>query len=295
VIGTVVDDRILTPDGGETRSLGGIAYAVAALATVAGRRLRVHPACRAGRGMRGPIERAWRPLPAVDLAGVVDTDLPHTRVELDYRAQGLGSGERLERLLDPMPPLQVADLSAVAATEVALVNLISGFDLELAAMQWISADRTVMLDVHSLVLERLNDGTRSRRPRTDALEWLRHADVVQCNLAEAASLCGLPTDAGTAAVVAGLHDLLVAAARPQLGLLSHGTGGATLVRPRCDPLHLPVPRRVNGDPTGAGDTLGAVFLARWLDGADPEVALLAAMKHAAAACEASGIRGAGSR
>lgn len=145
-----------------------------------------------------------------------------------------------------------------------------------------------MLDVHSLTLARADDGSRHPHAAVDGGPWLQGADVVQCNLAEAGVLTGSGTDDPPMAVAGRLRELLRSAGRPCLGLLTLGSEGAILVDVETGPLSLPAPRRVDGDPTGAGDTLGAAFMAGWMAGTPPVAALLAAMQAAATACARSG-------
>jgi sugar/nucleoside kinase (ribokinase family) len=106
-------------------------------------------------------------------------------------------------------------------------------------------------------------------------------------------LTGSGADDPPPAVAGRLRELLRSAARPRLGLLTLGSEGALLVDVEAEPLLLPAPRRVDGDPTGAGDTLGAAFMAGWMASMPPVAALRAAMQAAATACARSGCDGPG--
>jgi sugar/nucleoside kinase (ribokinase family) len=191
VVGSIVADTIEGGDGTVVESLGGIAHSVAALAALAGDRQRIVPLCRLGADCRERVERWAARLPGVTLEAIRHTVAANPKVRLSYPAGGR-EGERSERLIDPLPPLRAAEVAAVEGAELALVNCIGGNDCTAAAMRRIrGACPRVYLDVHSLALGRRASGERFYRPRKDWPAWLDAADVVQCNLAEAATICGV--------------------------------------------------------------------------------------------------------
>jgi hypothetical protein len=289
IVGTVVDDRILLPDGSEARGLGGLVYGVAELVRASDGRRPILPICRADREHAARLAELWGRFEMVELGGIVPGSDPCTRVELDYRAPGLTAGERVERLLDPVTPLDPEELcSRAAGASAVLVNMITGFDVEIGAFRAIPSGPCVMLDVHSLALARDRDGLRSPRSVPEPDAWLGGADIVQCNRQEAAMLTGADSALPVDRLAERLASALREAHRPRLAVLTLGVEGAVIVPAEGDPLHRPAPRVVRGDPTGAGDTLGAAFLAHTIDGAGPLEALDRAMAAAASACERSG-------
>jgi len=285
VVGTVVDDEIRTADGAIVRSLGGIAYSVGVLSAIAGERLRILPVCRVGDDLAERVAAAWSGLPGVDLTALVPHAGPHTRVRLDYTVPGLGPGERVERLLYPMPPLRPGETAAAAGAHVVLVNCISGFDLERGA---IPTGRRVVLDVHSLLLGRRDDGTRYPQRPDDADAWVAACDVLQCNRVEATTLTGLPASADEGAVERAVAGLLARSGRPRAALLTGGPEGVSLVQPGGTVSRMPPPTVVDGEVTGAGDAFGAGFVAAWIDelervGGTPDIGEAGALERAAAA------------
>ena len=95
-------------------------------------------------------------------------------------------------------------------------------------------------------------------------------------------------------LVAGMRDLLAGspAARTGCGLiLTLDHEGASYLRADGGGCDMAAPHTEVVDLTGAGDTLAGVFLAIWLNGADPDVALRNAVAAASAAVRYQGAQG----
>lgn len=307
VLGTIVADTIEHLDGGVTESLGGIAHTVATLSALGGERHVIVPVCRVGEDCRERVTAWASGLPGVSLAAVRWMPEANPRVRLSYPEAGRPD-ERVERLSGSPPPLEAGDLGALlgAGVDLALVNCITGNDCTpeaLAALR--AASARVYLDVHSLALGMAADGARFLRPRDDWDDWIAHADVVQSNVPEAATFCGLPGDAheyGADEVLAALtHDLETrqvcrrdaagAAARPDVWLLTLGSAGVAVIERhagRVTSRRLPAPRITAVDPTGAGDAFGAGYALAWLEGASPLEAARAGVRAGTAACRVAG-------
>lgn len=282
IVGTVVLDEILRAGRPALHGLGGLAYSVGALSSLAGERLEILPVCRVAADAVDRLLAAWRGLRGVQLGAVSQGPGQHTTVRLDYTRAGLAAGERSETLRHPLPPLTSAELNAAGDVDVALVNLVSGFDLQIEALEHLAARCCVYLDVHSLALARGDDGTRSPRRIADAARWLACADWVQCNASEARALVG------SGDLEAGLAALLGAAGRPRCLVLTKGADGAQVFTAAGDRCSLPAPHRSDGDPTGAGDAFGAAFLAATLAGRSDIEAARQAVRAASAACSLDG-------
>ena len=302
VVGTIVADTIEAPDGSIAESLGGIAHTVSALSAIAAGGHTIVPLCRVGADCRRRIEDWAAKLPGVSLEALLHMAEPNPCVELSYVA-AQRSGERIERLSHAAPPLADTDIEAASGADLVIVNCISGNDCTAAAMSSLgAASRRLYLDVHSLALATAPDGTRSYRRRDDWWSWLACADVVQCNLVEAATICGLdPVGAVGAEAAAALECLLRespsnvladGAQRPGVWLLTLGADGAMAFdRSAPDPGWTPVPAPaiVAVDPTGAGDAFGAGYVCAWLAGQAPVDASAAAVRSGSAACTSAGV------
>lgn len=282
VVGTVVADEIARPGREPTIDLGGIAYTVGALSSLAGDRLEIVPLCRVAADLAEQVAAAWTGLAGVRLDHLLRCAGHHTRVRLDYTVAGLAPGERREILQHPLAPLRTEEIEPVGGIDLALVNCVSGFDVRIDALEQLAARCPVYLDVHSLALSRTPDGTRAPQPVVDGARWLACADWVQCNEGEARAL------APTGELVAALTALLRRAGRPRCLLLTQGAAGATVISARGEAQRIAAPRFSAGDPTGAGDAFGAAFVAATMAGCAELEAAGQAVAAATAACTLDG-------
>ena len=303
VVGTIVADTIEAPDGSVTESLGGIAHTVSALAATADGAHTIVPLCRVGEDCRERIESWAGALPGVSLEAVLPMSQANPRVQLSYAAAGRG-GERTERLSHAPPPLADSDVEVAAGADVVVVNCITGNDCTESAMGSLraSCDR-VYLDVHALALGTAADGSRHYRCRHDWWSWLRCADVVQCNLPEAATICGLdPASVEGLEATAAIEQMLQRSppgdgppggrSGPGVWLLTLAGEGATVFDRRSGEVastHVPAPLIDAVDPTGAGDAFGAGYVCAWLNGAEPDDATRSAVRSGSVACASAGV------
>ena len=307
VVGTIVADSIEHAGGGVTESLGGIAHSVSVMAALGGDRHEIVPLCRAGTDCRARIEAWAGQLDGVSLEAVVWTEAPNPRVRLCY-GEVAEAGERVERLRDAPAPLQSEDLRRAGVADATLVNCITGSDCSAALVAAAGeGGGRLYLDVHSLALGRAADGRRFYRERDDWPAWLGPPGIVQCNRAEAATICGLSRETAPDKIVAAIADRLAAAARgtirpaqeltvgvasspqaamPAVWLLTLGADGAVVMQRVEDDVavtRIPATTVEEVDPTGAGDAFGAGFVVAWLAGADPVTAAQSAVRAATAA------------
>jgi pfkB family carbohydrate kinase len=231
----------------------------------------------------------------------------NNRVELFYE-----SAERRSEVLHGGIPgwswLGLAPL--VRDLDALYVNLISGFELDLATAQLLRQHfpGPIYCDLHSLVLGVEADGLRTFRPLADVSEWCRCFDLLQVNEDELAMLAGDPMALAATALEAGVSNLVVTLgprgvvyfAAPQFERLgdvpavkaAHARvaahGGA--IRTQL------VPARVaqvagDGDPTGCGDVWGATYFSRLVAGDIMSNAMRAAIDAAARNVEHRGASG----
>lgn len=105
------------------------------------------------------------------------------------------------------------------------------------------------------------------------LDWVRGIDLLLPNEAELIALGGPDAALAAAGGVA----------------VTHGRGGASWYA-AGDPQRVPVDRVTDTDSTGAGDAFDAGFLAAWLGGESPAVALAAGVRAGTEAAGAAGAR-----
>lgn len=188
VVGTFNRDRILPWKGPETESIGGIFFTVSYLANLVDKASEIYPVCFVGEDFYQQLAEALSAYPNVNLSGIRVSDQKNTQVTLTYT----DAQERDEVISQPMPPLQFEQLETLQSMDAVIVNLITGEDVELAALQRFRAhsNALIYLDFHSHALGIDEHGKRYYRRPDDWQEWLRPIDVLQINEMEACTLGG---------------------------------------------------------------------------------------------------------
>jgi len=177
------------------------------------------------------------------------------------------------------------------------LNFITGFELGLETALSLRAASSIPLyaDLHSLFLDKDDDGRRSLRALPRLRDWVRAFDIIQMNEEEFGTLGPFPSDArAEAARLVGTGMKLIA--------VTLGPGGAEYFEAEGFDLHPGVRpdrgktdsrfRRIltaripagrvsfSGDPSGCGDVWGATFFSRLLAGDSLETAAVEANRLA---------------
>ena len=301
VIGTMVWDRIHARDGRAEpfEEWGGITYALAAADAAIPDGWTLVPILKIGSDLQDRAFTFLRTLESADLGQVRVVDAPNNRVELIYES----NERRCERLSGGLPSWTWAELEpALADIDALYVNLISGFELDLAnALKLrLGYKGPIYCDLHSVLLGIDATGMRTPQPLAAWREWLRCFDVVQVNEDELALLAyywGDPWQFAAEVVGEQLKVLLVTIGargavyvaqqdfdpdpmtwrRPELILpriAPHGHATSARIDPSLQP---PGP----GDPTGCGDVWGATCFCNLLAGRSLEDAMRTANSAAA--------------
>ena len=266
VVGTFIRDRIITLEGRSVDSIGGLYHSVAYLCFLAGNDFRIVPLARVGQDFWPELQSAFSELPGLDAQHLIVAPQENTRVKLIYKS----ATERDEVTTEPMPPLGICEVKGLAAVKGILVNMISGEDLQLSALQWLARETAASLyfDLHTLALGRDAAGRRFYRMPPDWQDWIACGDFLQLNRDEARLLAGLPAGSG----VEAFHDFLESLLRlgPQGVLLTLGREGVVAAfrdRSQVTKIRKLAPKSVSGRPVdviGCGDAFGAAFLAHYL-------------------------------
>ncbi|RMD93604.1 MAG: carbohydrate kinase family protein [Calditrichaeota bacterium] len=226
----------------------------------------ITPVALVGEDFWHELKRVLAPLPGLNLEHISIFPGRNTQVTLQYKT----ATRREETTTEPMPPLRIEHLQGLAKADGALVNMITGEDVEREAFIWLAEQTSarVYFDVHTLALGRDREGRRYYRVPHRWQDWISRCDIVQLNREEAAVLAQQPQDCEQDALQDFLSSLL--ALGPSGVLLTLGREGVlaackdaaenvTLrqLRPRMLP-ERPV------DVIGCGDTFGAAFFAHFL-------------------------------
>lgn len=263
ILGTMVWDRIDHPAVERVERWGGIAYSLAAAAAVLPEDWVIRPIVKVGRDLAVPARAFLDSLPGLERpGGVVETPEPNNRVHLRYedhhhRHECLTGGVSAWRWGELAPHL--TDLDAL------FVNLISGFELELATAERLRREYAgfIYADFHSLLLGVGEAGRRVPRPLPERDRWLDAFDIVQVNEWELALVAGddAPDTVVDSALGRGLRALLVT--RGPRGAEARLREGGRLRRIEVPPHGT----GDGGDPTGCGDVWGATCFVALVAGA----------------------------
>jgi sugar/nucleoside kinase (ribokinase family) len=286
VIGTFIRDTIVTLDGRQVESIGGLYHTTAYLACLAEADTFVQPLCHVGEDFHETVRDALKRFSAnILFDSLLRVPQPNTQVTLTYRTRET----RDEVTSTTMPPITAAEIAAVAECDAVLVNLISGDDVTLEALAGLRKSRPsplIYLDLHSLALGIDATGRRYYRAIPDWREWLTACHILQVNEREAATLAGCQEQFTREELLSFgkyLAGELVTACHITLGsngsLLFYRQGEDV----RCE--HCPpyeVPQVV--DIIGCGDAFGAAFLVHFLRKQDFSAATHFANKVAGLNC-----------
>jgi sugar/nucleoside kinase (ribokinase family) len=283
IVGTVNHDVILTSEGREFESLGGILYnaiPLAALLDGTGISCRLH-----GRLSEQDLHEAARLLasfPAADPGGLIADSAGTNISRLDYR----GGADRIEEVEMRVAPLSAEDLRGVALARAVLVNMISGRDVELDVLRTIRSQTSspFFLDVQALA--RAPDSPRRPRRVPEWREWAALFDVVRGNETEIPWFAGLPgklLPAMQAVLEVGAGEVILT--RGKLG-----SWRGVLRKGRIVVDEIPAyPANAAEEPTGCGDAYLAGVCAGRILGLDPTASCHLGSWTAARVAELTGL------
>lgn len=305
VIGTFVWDVIhgRDPRNAPVEEWGGITYALSALDAALPAEWEIVPVMKVGSDLAPRARDFLRTLRRIAPdAALLEVPFPNNRVELRY----FTDERRSEILTGGVPPWSWLALQPLLhGLDALLINLISGFELELEVARLIRQNfkGPIYCDLHSLALALRPDGLRELRPVTNVAEWCRCFDIIQVNEDELAMMGGDPMALAATAMAAGVKCLCVTLgargvvyfAAPGFERITdvhvHDRLGAALGPVRTARIPAEQARGGAGDPTGCGDVWGATYFSRLLAGDMFSDAMRAAQRAAAKNVEHRGATG----
>lgn len=291
VIGSFVWDVIYGRDLRETpvEEWGGITYALSACDAALPPEWELVPLVKVGSDLAPQARQFLRTLRrlAPD-AAPIEVPYRNNRVELRYHSDE----RRSEVLSGGVPGWTWAGLQPLLRNIDALyINLISGFELDLATAQLIRQHfkGPIYCDLHSLTLGLEPSGLRTWRPLPEVAAWCACFDVLQVNEDEVAMLASDPMALAATALGAGVRTLFVTLGKRGVVYFEDAGPGRPLRTARVPASEARV--QGAGDPTGCGDVWGATYFSRSVAGDTLEVAMRAALDAAARNVEHRGASG----
>ncbi len=263
VIGTINRDSLFFPKGKRQESFGGLLYSLSALSALGSGWMEVYPICNVGYDVYDRVVGRLKQYGNVQLEGMKKVNLKNNHVTLFIDR----NNERQEVLRNRVPAVSFDQVESFLDSDALLVNFTSGFDLRLRTLQRMrdSSRALVFLDVHSLTLGIRNGGERFLRRPVRWTEYLKQADIVQCNLAEFGLLAGRELRSTKEMRDFGGYILSLG---PEVVLVTLGEDGAVMIRRQRRGCRLTKQAGIKvsnfADAVGCGDAFSAGFLSCYL-------------------------------
>lgn len=275
VIGTINKDLILPFQGAPIESYGGIFYNIAILSQLVDEADEIVPVSFIGEDVQTPVMAVLKKLPRVSVEGLIPINQKNHKVILEYQSPD----QRKEKALFNFPPLSWKQVKPFLDSDMVIVNMITGWDIEEKAFLKI-ADRVrkkLYFDVHFLVMGADKLGRRFPK-RPDRVErWLKNPRFVQMNQREYQIIAG-DTPKG--------EFFKRTLKRDQILIITGGKRGVEVIRVDYGKIklaHYPAYRLTSiVDSTGCGDAFGAGFVYEHLKTNDLDGSIRFANKVAAA-------------
>jgi hypothetical protein len=259
VIGTVTKDLILPFRNVPIESFGGIFYDISILSYLLEEEDEIIPVSFIGEDIYPTVQAVLNKLPNISRAGFIPLNQKNHKVILEYTSHS----RRQEKSLFQFPPLTWEQIEPFLDSDMIIVNMISGWDIDEATFLKLSeaARSRLYLDIHYWVMGIDNLGRRFLKKPEGAEVWLSGSKFVQMNEDEYRALSD-----SSRSEVEFYHRFFK---EDQILLITQGAKGATVVYRRDGMVgqkHLPawkVSRVV--DNTGCGDAFGAGFVLKYLE------------------------------
>ena len=285
VIGHLVTDEIIMPDGSFKKALGGTSYNLASMGSVIGEG-RILPVCVIGDDIEDTFNQSFGSKSTFDTSFVKITEEPNVINRLVYT----DNNDREE--WNSRIPEKILLSGITNKIDAALFNFISGDDVEIDEILEFkdNFDGPIYFDFHSLALGRDGSGKRYLRRNEKWREYVSIPDLLQMNHCELSTITSKYTE--EVKIIADQIEILHECG-PQIVIVTLGVNGAIVsdnnqkVKYHLSAIN--IDKAI--DPTGCGDTFASVFFYEFFTSNNLKKSALKANLFAAAKASFSGIDG----
>ena len=184
-------DIIHKANGETTHSYGGILYSVLSMAVLSSENDSVTPIMNLGEDEYENIINILKKYPKIKIHGITKVKHPTRQVNLYYDMYNADKSARVEKSTEPTRTLNYLQCeSYFHMADAILINMISGTDITIDTLKNIRKNYNgfIHIDIHNIVMNSKEDGSRVHAPVDNWFEWCTNADTVQMNEFEIATL-----------------------------------------------------------------------------------------------------------
>jgi hypothetical protein len=269
VIGHIVRDKIISPQGKVVRSPGGIANSLAAFGAIADSSIKTLPVCKVGYDLYDEAMTFFKKFPSIDFSLVRKINIKNKIHELRYT----DSSYREEYNIGELPLIKPELLENIPRLDIVLLNYIGGNEFPPRYISRLKGKYKpfVYLDYHSLALGRKyvdnnrHICVRHFRYNPHWREYVELADMVQMNHMELKSI--FPHMAETNKDVIECAKIIHAQG-PQAVIITREDKDLVVVsgkkgKPDINLLAVKPVKKI-ADPTGCGDAFAAAVIINYM-------------------------------
>jgi len=191
IIGEPCVDIIHKTNGETSRSYGGVLYSVISMAVLSSENDSVTPIMNLGEDEYENIINIFKKYPKIKIHGINKVKHPTRIVNLFYDMYNADKSARVEKSTEPTRTLDYLQCeSYFHMADAILINMISGVDISISTLKNIRKNYRgiIHIDIHNIVMDTKQDGSRIHVPVDNWFEWCTNADTVQMNEFEIATL-----------------------------------------------------------------------------------------------------------
>ena len=179
MVGTLVYDLIQPLIGDTVQGYGGIYHTLVSLSSLCQSDDEIIPVTYVGEDHWQRVRQFIDNEKNISPGGLVPIKAKTNCSILKYYSQS----ERTEVSIEPYPPLRFAHIESFLDCDMMLINMISGWDIDLNTLQEVRRNYQgeIYIDIHNYLTELDHESKRCYRIPNDIAAWLQQADIIQLN------------------------------------------------------------------------------------------------------------------